>query len=148
MRSVLVLNGPNLNLLGKREPHIYGRLSLAEINRMLEWHAQELGLEVTCRQTNHEGELIDWLQDSANWASGVVLNAAGYTHTSVSLRDAIAAISLPVIEVHLSNISAREPFRRESLIAPVCMGSISGFGPDSYRLALQALAWVLLSKND
>ncbi len=147
MRSVLVIHGPNLNLLGTREPQIYSHMTLAEINKMLEWHGQELGLEITCRQSNHEGELIDWLQDAANWASGVVLNAAGYTHTSVALRDAIAAVKIPVIEVHLSNIAAREPFRHQSMIAAVCKGSISGFGPDSYRLALHALTWALSSEK-
>jgi len=140
MRSVLVLHGPNLNLLGTREPGIYGTLTLAEIDRRLVELGRELGVEVRTRQSNTEGELIDALHDACDWAAGVVFNAAGYTHTSVALRDAVAAIGLPVIEVHLSNIYAREEFRHHSLLAPVCAGSISGLGVQSYLLALRALA--------
>jgi len=140
MRSVLVLHGPNLNLLGTREPGIYGTLTLAEIDRRLVELGRELGVEVRTRQSNTEGELIDALHDARDWAAGVVFNAAGYTHTSVALRDAVAAIGLPVIEVHLSNIYAREEFRHHSLLAPVCAGSISGLGVQSYLLALRALA--------
>jgi 3-dehydroquinate dehydratase-2 len=140
MSSVLVLHGPNLNLLGEREPEIYGKLTLADINRQMEELGSELGLEVRAVQSNSEGVLIDTLQEARAWASGVVFNSAGYTHTSVALRDAVAAIRIPVIEVHLSNIHAREDFRRLSLMAPVCAGSITGLGVQSYLLALRALA--------
>jgi 3-dehydroquinate dehydratase II len=139
MDAVLVLHGPNLNLLGAREPEIYGNLTLAEIDRRLVDLGKELNLEVRTFQSNQEGDLIDALQDARAWAKGVVFNAAGYTHTSVALRDAILAIRIPVVEVHLSNPQAREQFRWRSLIAPVCKGSITGFGWQSYALALRAL---------
>jgi 3-dehydroquinate dehydratase-2 len=138
---ILVLNGPNLNLLGRREPELYGRLTLVELEeRCLAW-AEALGTSAECRQSNSEGDLIDWLQGAeGEGATGVVLNAGGFTHTSVALRDAVAAISIPVIEVHLSNVFARERFRHRSVLSPVCRGTITGLGALSYRAALLALA--------
>lgn len=140
MYSVLILHGPNLNLLGTREPGVYGALTLDEINQRLVAYGDQLGLQVRTFQSNSEGGLIDALHEARNWAKGVVFNPGGYTHTSVALRDAVAAIELPVIEVHLSNIQGREEFRHRSLIAPVCAGSIMGFGWLSYKLGLSALA--------
>lgn len=139
MISVLVLHGPNLNLLGQREPNVYGRVDLDEINRRLVTAGAELGLEVRTFQSNHEGALIDQLHEAQQWARGVAFNPGAYTHTSVALRDAIAAIQLPVVEVHLSNTQAREDFRHVSMVAPVCAGTIAGFGWRSYLLALHAL---------
>jgi 3-dehydroquinate dehydratase II len=139
MDEVLILHGPNLNLLGKREPEIYGKLSLEEIDRRLAGAAQEIGLITRSMQFNSEGELANALQSAVEWASGVVFNPGGYSHTSVVLRDTVAAIELPVIEVHLSNVQAREEFRQRSLIAPACVGVIAGFGWRSYLLALHAL---------
>ena len=139
MHSFLILHGPNLNLLGQREPNVYGSLSLDEINQRLVNLGQELGVEVRTTQSNHEGILIDALQDARSWAAGVVFNPAGYSHTSVALRDAVAAISIPVIEVHLSNIYARDEFRHRSMISAVCSGTIAGLGLRSYTLALRAL---------
>ena len=135
----LILHGPNLNLLGQREPDIYGQLTLEEINRRLEAEAARLGVSLRCEQSNREGVLIEHLHAAQEWAEGVVFNPAGYTHTSVALRDAVAAIRIPVVEVHLSNTQAREDFRRRSLIAPVCLGTVSGFGWRSYLLGLEGL---------
>jgi 3-dehydroquinate dehydratase II len=136
---VLVLHGPNLNLLGLREPEVYGKDTLADVDAQLEQLAQELDVQVACRQSNHEGELIDWLHEARERFDGVLINPGGYTHTSVALRDAIAAIDKPCVEVHLSNVHRRESFRHTSLTAPVCVGSIMGFGLHSYLLGLRAL---------
>jgi 3-dehydroquinate dehydratase-2 len=138
--KILVLHGANLNLLGSREPQVYGSITLDEINQRLTNLGKTLGIAVQCRQSNIEGELVDALQEAGQWADGVILNAGGYTHTSVVIRDAISGINIPVVEVHLSNIQAREEFRHSSLIAPVCLGSIAGFGWYSYALGLKALA--------
>lgn len=135
---VLYLNGPNLNLLGTREPGIYGRLTLADIEQKVREAAGPLGVGIDFRQSNHEGELVTWIQQAASTTDVIVLNAAAYTHTSVALRDAITAGGTPTIEIHLSNVHAREEFRHRSLIAPVVKGVIAGFGPDSYILALRA----------
>jgi 3-dehydroquinate dehydratase-2 len=141
VKRIFILNGPNLNRLGTREPDVYGSDTLDDIAARLQERADSLELEIDVRQSNHEGHLIDWLHEAADGgAAAVILNAGGLTHTSVALRDAIAAIATPVIEVHLSNPQARESFRRRSLIAGVCKGSISGFGALSYVLALDAAA--------
>ena len=144
---ILVLNGPNLNLLGQREPQIYGRATLAEIEAMVRAKAAELNIEVSFCQSNLEGDLVNWVQQAKGRFDAIVLNAAAYTHTSIALRDAIAAVGLPAIEVHLSNVSAREEFRQKSVIAPVCSGIIAGFGPNSYLLALEAAHNVKVSRT-
>jgi len=138
--TIFVLNGPNLNLLGTREPRVYGTQTLAEINANLERRARALKLELDLRQSNHEGELVDWLNEALAKASAVIINAGGYAHTSIAIRDAVAALPIPVIEVHLSNVYAREHFRRQSMIAQVAKGSIVGFGALGYLLALDAAA--------
>lgn len=146
MPSILLLHGPNLNLLGTREPEIYGSLTLADINTRIIEAGREHGVEVRPYHSNSEGALIDALQDARTWASGVIFNPGGYTHTSVALRDAVAAIGIPVIEVHLSNVYAREEFRHKSLLSPACKGKITGFGWRSYWLGLLALVEILKEK--
>jgi 3-dehydroquinate dehydratase II len=136
--KVLFLNGPNLNMLGVREPGIYGNLTLSQIEGRVRQEAKKHGVEVEFRQSNHEGELVTWIQQARGTASVIVLNAGAYTHTSVAIRDAIAASGVPTVEIHLSNIHAREEFRHRSLLAPVCVGQISGFGQESYVLGLCA----------
>ena len=145
--KILVLHGPNLNLLGTREPEVYGSMTLYDINTALAELGKELGVELKCFQSNHEGALIDELQEGRTWADGVLFNPGGYTHTSIALRDAIAAIGIPVIEVHLSNVYAREEFRHHSMISAVCKGKIVGLGWRSYTLGLRALSEILSDKQ-
>ena len=140
---ILVLHGPNLNLLGTREPDVYGRTTLEEIEAELAAVAKAGGAEVQCFQSNHEGALIDRIHEARSWADGILINPGGLTHTSVALRDALAGVGLPVVEVHLSNVAAREEFRQRSLITPIALGVVSGFGPNSYRLGLEALLGAL-----
>jgi 3-dehydroquinate dehydratase II len=139
MSSLLILNGPNLNLLGTRQPDVYGRVTLEDINALCATEASELGFSVTCLQSNHEGALIDAVHAARNLHDGIVLNAGAYTHTSVALMDAITSAAVPLVEVHLSNIHAREAFRHKSFIAPVAIGQICGFGATGYALAIRAL---------
>ena len=137
--KILILHGPNLNLLGTREPEVYGSATLESLDNHLIALGKEFNVDVKCFQSNHEGALIDALQDARTWAFGVVFNPGGYTHTSVALRDAISAIAIPVIEVHLSNVYASEEFRHKSLVSAVCKGKVSGFGWHSYELGLRGL---------
>ncbi len=144
--KILFLNGPNLNLLGMREPETYGRTTLAGIESQVRERAAQLQVEIDFRQTNQEGELVNWIQEAKSKFNVIVINAAAYTHTSVALRDAISAVGIPTVEIHLSNIHAREEFRHKSLIAPVCRGQICGFGEKSYILGLEAAIHVKDSK--
>jgi 3-dehydroquinate dehydratase-2 len=147
MLHILVLHGPNLNLLGTREPAVYGATTLEEINAMLMTLGHELGVSVEARQSNIEGELVTWIQEAPSQFQGLVFNPAAYTHTSIALRDAIVAVGLPMVEVHLSNIHRRESFRRHSYLASVSLGQISGFGTQSYLLGLRALVSALQEKS-
>ena len=145
--KILVLHGPNLNLLGTREPEIYGSMMLGDINTRLIELGKESGTDLKCFQSNHEGALIDALHDAREWADGVVFNPGGYTHSSIALRDTVTACGIPVVEVHLSNVYAREEFRHSSMISAVCIGKIVGFGWRSYELGLKALIDVIRAKN-
>lgn len=143
MKHILVINGPNLNLLGTREVDIYGKITLAKINEMVKEKARELNCQVRIKQSNSEGEIVSFISEVRNWADALIINPAAYTHTSIAIRDAILAVGIPVIEVHLSNIYKRESFRQKSLIVGVCLGQITGFGPEGYILALEAAMNVL-----
>ena len=145
--KILFLNGPNLNLLGQREPEVYGRETLADIETAVRKRAKQLKVKIYFRQSNLEGELVDWIQQAGGKFDVIVINAAAYTHTSIALRDAIAAVGVPTIVIHLSNVHAREKFRQKSLIAPVCSGQIAGFGSKSYILAVEASVYVNGSKK-
>jgi 3-dehydroquinate dehydratase-2 len=146
--NVLVIHGPNLNLLGMREPKIYGSHTLEEINAMIQAEAQSLGLNVRLFQSNHEGEIVEAIHGALEWAEAIILNPAAYTHTSVAIRDALATVRLPAIEVHLSNLYAREEFRQHSLTAPVCAGVISGFGAHGYLAALRLVPELARKRGD
>jgi 3-dehydroquinate dehydratase II len=146
LTAVHVLNGPNLNLLGRREPHIYGSLTLADIERRLRERADAAGVALTFRQSNHEGELVSWVQEAGLAGAGVLINAGAYTHTSLALRDAIAGSGAVAVEIHLSNVHAREAFRHHSYLAPVCVGVICGFGAASYALGFDAILPILAER--
>ena len=141
--SILILNGPNLNLLGTREPATYGHETLADVEALCQARADELGLQVAFKQTNHEGQLIDWIHEARGRCAGIVINPAAWTHTSVAIRDALAAVELPVIEVHLSNVHKREEFRHHSFVSGIAVGVLAGFGSNGYRLALDHFAHLL-----
>lgn len=142
-KRILVLNGPNLNLLGTRQPEIYGKLTLAEINQKVRALAKDLGVEVEIRQSNHEGELVTWIQEAPKKFGAIVINPAAYTHSSIAMRDAITAVGIPTVEIHLSNIHKRETFRRHSYIAEAAVGQIAGFGVESYLLGIRAAAQLI-----
>ena len=144
--QILIIHGPNLNLLGSREPGVYGKISLQEINNRMQDYAAANGIEIHMKQSNHEGAIIDAIHDAATWAHGLLINPGAYTHYSYAIRDAIAAVKLPTVEVHLSNVHAREDFRHTSVTAPVCLGQVAGFGWYSYLLGLQALSLHLSEK--
>ena len=148
MSTILVLHGPNLNMLGTREPEVYGRTTLAQIESACVARGRELGLAVECRQSNHEGELVTWVQEARNGHQGIVLNAGALTHTSIALLDALQAVGLPLVEVHLSNIYRRESFRHHSYISRAATGTICGFGSQSYLLALEAMAGLLKTEEE
>ncbi|MCE1235725.1 MAG: type II 3-dehydroquinate dehydratase [Hyphomicrobiales bacterium] len=145
--TVFVLNGPNLNLLGLREPAVYGSTTLADVERQAKAAGSRLGLEVDFRQTNHEGVLVDWIHEARETAAGIVINPGAYTHTSIALHDAIKAVALPVIELHISNVFARESFRHHSYVSPAASGVMCGFGTYGYTLALEALANIVATRN-
>jgi len=145
--TVWVLNGPNLNLLGEREPDTYGSETLADIEKRCAQAAKKAGMKLEFRQTNHEGELVAWIQEARDGVAGLAINAGAYTHTSVAVHDALRLLAIPIVEVHLSNIFAREEFRHHSFVSPVATGVICGFGGDSYLLALQALATIISEQN-
>lgn len=146
--TIYVLNGPNLNLLGEREPAIYGTVTLSDLETLAQDTAAQLGATVVFRQSNHEGELVDWVQEARRQAGAVVINAGGYTHTSVALHDALKVLTIPVVEVHLSNPGNREDFRHKSLVSPAASGVIAGFGPLGYRLAIEAAVALVAKKKD
>ena len=146
MISVGVIHGPNLNLMGVRDPEVYGNHSLAQIDQEIEQRARELEIEVRVQQFNHEGDIVDAIQDAREWADALIINPAGFTTYSIAIRDAIQAVRLPTVEVHLSNMHGREPFRSNSVISPVVFGQIEGFGVDSYLLALQAVKNIVLKR--
>ncbi len=146
MKRILVIHGPNLNLLGKREPDVYGKVTLKKINEELAKEAKKLKIELKAIQSAHEGEIVEAIGKAGDWADAIVINPAAYTHTSVAIRDAVLAVGIPVVEVHLSNIYKREEFRHKSLVAPAAAGQISGFGVNSYLLGLQAAAGLCKKK--